>query len=382
MNRLLLASSIIILALSSCGSTNEKRKEEPMKYDQLLFVGTYTAGDSKGISIYKYNTETGDSEFVNETPVANPSYLDISSDGKCVYAVSESGADSSRLYAYKFDKDSIVLHEINSLPTTADPCFVVVDAPGSVVATAEYTGGAISFFHISEEDDASLILEHRDVFEGSSIDKDRQKSSHVHQTILSPNGAYLFANDLGADKIYKYNRVSHKNMRKDKYVKSGEFALKAGSGPRHTVFHPNRKYAYTLTELSGEVIVFDYDQEEGDLKQKQVVVADTLHAQGGADIHITPDGRFLYASNRLEGDGLAAFAINQEDGTLTKIGYYPTGIHPRNFIITPNGKLLLVACRDSDVIQTYAIGEDGSLTALEKDIKMSMPVCVKFLSID
>ena len=105
-------------------------------------------------------------------------------------------------------------------------------------------------------------------------------------------------------------------------------------GPRHFDFHPNGgKYLYVLGELSGQVILFDYNG--GDLKQKQVVAADTLGAQGSADIHVSPDGRFLYASNRLKGDGLAIFSIDPNDGTLTKLGYQLTVKHPRNFVIHP-----------------------------------------------
>ena len=121
--------------------------------------------------------------------------------------------------------------------------------------------------------------------------------------------------------------------------------MKAGSGPRHLTFSPNGHYAYLINELSGTVIAFEY--KDGDLKEMQTIAADTVNAQGSADIHISPDGKFLYASNRLKADGIAIFNIHPDNGMLSKAGYQLTGIHPRNFIITPNGKYLLVACRDS-----------------------------------
>ena len=106
----------------------------------------------------------------------------------------------------------------------------------------------------------------------------------------------------------------------------------------------------------------------------------TVGAKGSGDIHISPDGKFLYASNRLKADGLAIFSIHPENGMLTKVGYQLTGIHPRNFIITPNGKYLLVACRDSNVIQIYERDTDtGLLTDIRKDIKVDKPVCMKFV---
>ena len=119
--------------------------------------------------------------------------------------------------------------------------------------------------------------------------------------------------------------------------------------------------------------------DKGNLTPVQAVEADTLQASGSADIHITPDGRFLYASNRLKGDGIAIFSIDPANGQLTKVGYQLTGVHPRNFVITPNGKFLLCACRDSNVVQVYEIDkQSGLLRDTEKDIRVSKPVCLKF----
>ena len=154
--------------------------------------------------------------------------------------------------------------------------------------------------------------------------------------------------------------------------------MKAGSGPRHLTFSPNGHYAYLINELSGTVIAFEY--KDGDLKEMQTIAADTVNAQGSADIHISPDGKFLYASNRLKADGIAIFNIHPDNGMLSKAGYQLTGIHPRNFIITPNGKYLLVACRDSNVIQVYERDADtGLLTDVQQDIKVDKPVCIKFV---
>lgn len=133
-----------------------------------------------------------------------------------------------------------------------------------------------------------------------------------------------------------------------------------------------------INELSGTVIAFEY--KDGDLKEIQTIAADTVNAQGSADIHISPDGKFLYASNRLKADGIAIFNIHPDNGMLSKAGYQLTGIHPRNFIITPNGKYLLVACRDSNVIQVYERDTDTELlTDVQQDIKVDKPVCIKFV---
>ena len=113
----------------------------------------------------------------------------------------------------------------------------------------------------------------------------------------------------------------------------------------------------------------------------QYIKADTLSAQGSADIHVSPDGRYVYASNRLKGDGIAIFEVDTEDGTLNRVGYQPTGIHPRNFVITPNGSFLLVACRDTNEIQIFARDADtGMLTDTGKRIKTEKPVCLAFVA--
>ena len=198
------------------------------------------------------------------------------------------------------------------------------------MVTANYSGGSISVFPIDK--DGSLLPASEVVkFKGSGADKERQEKPHLHCVRITPDGKYLFADDLGTDQIHKF------------------------------IVNPNAKA----------------DNEDVFLKEGSPA---SYKAKGSGDIHISPDGKFLYASNRLKADGLAIFSIHPENGMLTKVGYQLTGIHPRNFIITPNGKYLLVACRDSNVIQIYERDTDtGLLTDIRKDIKVDKPVCIKFV---
>ena len=146
---------------------------------------------------------------------------------------------------------------------------------------------------------------------------------------------------------------------------------------RYLIFSKDGKYAYLINELSGKVIAFTYS--DGRLNEIQTIVADTIQARGSADIHLSPDGKYLYASNRLKEDGIAIFEVNLEKGTLAKVGYQLTGLHPRHFNITPNGKFLLVACRDSNMIQVFERDTvSGLLKNTGKNIKMSKPVCIQF----
>ena len=214
------------------------------------------------------------------------------------------------------------------------------------------------------------------LFQGEATGPDtiRQATPHIHCTVFSPDRKYIFATDFSADRILRF--VVHPNNPIPQ-TSPEAVDIEADSGPRHLTFSPDGKFAYLITELSGKVIAFSYN--DGRLKQIQTITADTVAARGSADIHLSPDGKYLYASNRLKEDGIAIFAVNPENGTLAKVGYQPTGIHPRNFNITPNGKYLLAACRDSNVIQVYKRNEvTGLLEDTHQDIVVDMPVCIQF----
>ena len=205
---------------------------------------------------------------------------------------------------------------------------------------------------------------------------------HLHCVRITPDGKYLLADDLGTDQIHKFNINPNANAdNKEKFLTKGTpeaFKVAPGSGPRHLIFNSDGKFAYLINEIGGTVIAFRY--ADGMLDEIQTVAADTVNAQGSGDIHLSPDGKYLYASNRLKADGVAIFKVDETNGTLTKVGYQLTGINPRNFIITPNGKYLLVACRDTNVIQIFERDQaTGLLTDIKKDIKVDKPVCLKFV---
>lgn len=354
---------------------------ETMSGDLFLLAGTYTSEEgSKGIYLYRFNTDTGNSDSVGMAEVDNPSYLTLSPDERFFYAVSESDESHSAVHAFSLDKRTGRMDLLNSRPVnSSSPCYITIDRKGRNVHTANYGGGNITSFQVKE--DGSLSSGAMKIaFKGSGPDSVRQESPHLHSVQYSPDGQYLFAADLGSDKLYRFdvNDTPFEGQPglMDNSLK--EFVMPAGTGPRHFDFHPDGgKYLYLLGELSGEVIVFDY--AFGELTQKQIIAADTTGAKGSGDIHISPDGHFLYASNRLQADGIAIFSIDPDDGTLTKSGYQLTAKHPRNFVITPNGKFLLVAGRDDDKIQVFSIDtETGLLTDTRQDIHLGKPVCLKF----
>ena len=384
MNKKILALCISGLLLGACTS---KPQNNIVTVDEnsdkmFLFVGSYATPDEEGIKVYRFSEDTGKATYISGLKgISNPSYLTPSVDGERLYAVGEDDGQTSTANAIIFNKEDGKLTLLNSQPTNGGaPCYITLSPSGKFVLTANYMGGSITVFPLNKEgrleSDSRLIS-----FVGDGPDKERQSQPHLHCAEFTPDHKYLLANDLGTDQIHVFpvsesvsDGVSHSLLNE-----SEEFNIKveSGSGPRHICFHPNQKFAYLINEISGKVIAFSYDK--GKLNTIQYIEADTVGAKGSGDIHISPDGKFLYASNRLKADGIAIFSINQEEGTLTKTGYQLTGIHPRNFIISRNGRYLLVACRDSNSIQVF---ERDSQTGLLKDtgktIKTNKPVCLKF----
>ena len=324
-----------------------------------MVVGTYTGGGSRGVYTYSIDSSTGDAQLLDSVAVDNPSYVAVAPDGKHLYTVGENGVGKSRVNALSLDKATGHMQLLGSVDARGDnPCHITFVAPHTV-SVANYTSGSLALFNINPA--SGILSEATQVFpfSTSSVYQPNQDHSHIHFSQVTPDGKYLLVNNLGGDRIYDSTKVA------------------PGSGPRHLVFSPDDKKVYLMTELSDQVMAFNY--YDGHLSHYQTINAAETPAHGGADIHITPgEGRYLYASVRLVGDGIAIFKVDY-NGLLKKVGYQKTGRHPRNFIITPDGRLLLCACRDSNVIQVFSIDSTtGLLTDLHKDIKLSRPVCLKF----
>lgn len=382
MNKKLILCCAGIAILTGCTGKKSQQAVTTSASDPLyILVGSYGPADQEGIKVYKFNQATGEGQYVSGVKgISNPSYQTVSKDGKRVYSVGEDNGGTACANALTFDAATGTLTLINSQPTQgATPCHIALSPEEDYVVTANYNGSNISLFPLDEE--GRLKPGQTIGFEGSGPDKERQAIPHLHFVYFTPDNHYLLANDLGTDRIHRFplnTRQKGSNTPLVDRQRASDIRLTPGSGPRHAVFSADGCFAYLITELSGEVMAFTYDGDS--LSLMQTIQADTLDARGSADIHLSPDGRFLYASNRLKGDGLAIFLVNPEDGTLSKAGYQPTGIHPRNFVLTPNGQYLLVACRDIDEIQIFARdASTGLLTDTGRRIKTTKPVCLKFI---
>lgn len=335
-----------------------------------LYVGTY----SDGFYVYDFHCGTGEvtskgpfaeaAGALAKAPVFNPSYLTVH--GSCVYAVSESG-DNSSVSAWRFDGKSFT--PLGSRPTGTpglgeDPCYVATD--GKRLAVANYSGGTMAVYHLLEDGSVSpvdTLIRSR----AGGPDERRQALPHVHCAVFAPDGNHLLFSEFSADAI------GCLPLGAEPCESRTAATLPADFGPRHLLFDAAGTHFYVLGELSGDIAVFDY--ADGQLTCKQIVKADAVGARGAADLHLSPDGRFLYASLRLQNDGIAIFRV-EADGCLTPAGYRNTGIHPRHFNITPDGRWMLVCCRDEDAIEIYSRNPgDGQLSDTGRRIRLPRPVC-------
>ncbi len=345
-----------------------------------LLIGTYTGGKSEGIYVYHFNGTSGDFDSVSMIKTSNPSFLAISPDQKFIYAVHENANNGKggEVAAFAFNKEEGKLSFINQQLSGGDhPCYVSVDKTGKWVAAANYTSGSLSVLPINKNgglDSATTIIQH----DGYSVNTERQKGPHVHSTVFSKDNKYLFVADLGIDKlmIYSFDEKTG-NLTEASFVMT-----EPGAGPRHFTFHPDNKHFYLVEELTGTISAYHYIKGELELLQNiSALPPDYMGPIGSADIHTSPDGKFLYASNRGESNTIAIFKINQKTGWLTLAGHQSTlGKTPRNFNFDPSGNFLLVANQNSDEIVIFKVDKKtGFLADTGKRIKVGNPVCIKWI---
>jgi len=349
----------------------------------IMYIGTYTEeSNSNGIYTYRFNQENGTFELLSSASAGNPSFVTLSPDGKRLYAVSEYNDGRQGAYSFDMSEDKVQLSNPVFLPTApkealpragADPCHIVAD--DKYVITANYTGGDISVFSLDVAGRLQTEVQHI-----SFVEALHGSASHIHCIIPTPEKRYVLVTNLGKNCVYRFRYKARKASKGVKVLSDMKVAYRISDtiqGPRHLTFSKDGRFAYLINELGGECVVLSYCK--GKLKEVQRIMADEGGGRGSADIHISPDGRFLYTSHRLKKDGIAIFAIDPKKGTLTKIGYQLTGIHPRNFAITPNGKYLLVACRDDNKIQVFERNEaTGELIETPEEIEIDKPTCIVF----
>ncbi|WP_164545431.1 lactonase family protein [Paenibacillus albus] len=345
---------------------------------QLFFVGSYSPREQEGVSAMTLDTETGAiSRLSGVAGVHNPSFLRVNDAGTHLYVVSETGVEPGSVLSYALTGDNGGLTEINEASTLGgSPCHVEFDKSGQLLVVTNYTGGTFSLYALGEDGSAALAdhIKH----EGRGPRDDRQEAPHPHSAIVDPAGLYVLIADLGTDEVVSYRIDSDAK----KLIKQGATAAAPGAGPRHMAFHPQQPILYVINELDSTVAVYSYEPEQSQLTLKQVISTlpeSFTDETTCADIHVTADGRFLYASNRGH-DSIAVYRV-AEDGSLTLVQFAPSGGKtPRNFAISPDGQYLLSANQESSVIVTYRIDQaTGELQPTGHSIETNKPVCIAFV---
>jgi 6-phosphogluconolactonase len=342
------------------------------------YIGTYTKGESKGVYSFTLDTEAsklGDVKAVAE--LDNPTYVTVSNDNKTLYAVVKEGNEGG-VASYTINTQTGELSKVNSqVIEGASPCHVSVDSENRQVVTANYHKGTIESYLVDEDgtvNPAVSNMEHT-----GKGPHERQEKPHTHFSGFTPDEKYVIAVDLGIDKVITYKNEN------GKLEEAHSLLVKAGSGPRHITFHPNGKFAYVMTELSNEVITLSYNAETGiftELQYIPTIPADFTENSQGSAIHISSDGRFIYAGNRGH-DSIAVFSVNQENGELTFVEYTSTeGNWPRDFVLDPSENFIVASNQESSNLVLFSRDkETGKLTLVQSDVSVPDPVCVKFLNV-
>jgi len=352
---------------------------------EILYVGTYSQGGSQGVYVVEIDRAAKSSKVVQTVhDKKNPTFLTVHPNRKFLYVAYREGADEKDLNgtisAYQIDQNTGKLSLLNSFSSMGEsPCHVSVDPSGAMLFVSNYRGGNFSAFKINQ--DGSLAADPDFVQHyGRSVNPARQDAPYMHSMIPSLDGKYVYASDLGTDKIMIYEvnaETGRVNPGKVPYVSS-----EAGAGPRHFVIHPTLPYAYSLEELSNTVSVYSIEAHSGVLTPNGRVnmLSDEIQSaqNTAADIHISNDGKFLYGSNRGQ-DNLAIYRINAQDGTLSLIGHQPTGgKHPRNFKLDQQGELVFVANMDSDNVVVFSQDPaSGELQPTGWEINIPKAVCIE-----
>lgn len=340
-----------------------------------LLIGTYTgSGVSEGIYSYVVDVESGTFELKSVAAgFPDPSYLALSPDGKQVYAVSESG-EASCAGAFSLNAVSGKLSFMNSVPTEGKhPCYIA--ATDKYVVTANYTGGSISVFG-RNQDGSLAALKQLVVHTGKGVDPQRQDRPHVHQVMFTPDKKYLIANDLGTDKVTVYRYCPDEDQ---VLVPHDSVSVKPGSGPRHVAIGKNGRYVYLLQEMDGTLTVMRLNRGKLKIGALYSVVRKPGVKTGAADIHLSPDGKFLYASNRGTANDITVFRVRR-NGKLKYLQQISSGGKgPRNFTITPDGQYLFVGNQHShEIVILKRDIASGMLSDTGKRIQVGAPVCLIF----
>ena len=379
--------SVIVLSLAFSLAGLSFAKEHGKSY--LLFVGTYTntKAGSKGIYAYRYDAGSGKLTSLGlAAETENPSYLAVDPTHRFLYAVNElqdyKGAKSGAVTAFAIDRKTGKLSKLNEVASRGeDPCYISLDKTGKYVLVANYTSGNIAVFPVQKDGslgEATAFVQHH----GTGPNKERQEGPHAHFIQTTADNRFAVVSDLGLDKllVYRFDAANGSLTPNDPAAAD----LPPGEGPRHVAFAPNNKFAYSVNELKSSATAFSFDADKGLLKPFQTISTlpkDFSGENDTAEIHVSPDGKFVYASNRGH-DSIAQFSIDAKTGQLALVHHFSIqGKTPRDFELDPTGSHLLVAGQDSNNIVVFRIDPATGREMLKTDdvVQVPSPVGLTFV---
>ncbi|HEY0170881.1 MAG TPA: lactonase family protein [Pyrinomonadaceae bacterium] len=378
------AAGLGVAGAALAGEADALARRGAAPRELLVYVGTYTTGASEGIYLYRLDLSDGSLKRTGAIAgIRDPSYLTLAPGGRFLYAVNEiedfGGAKSGAVSAFAVERKTGALRLLNQTASKGGaPCYVTTTESGRFVLVANYSGGNVAVLPVRAD---GSLGEAVDVERGAGAgpNRERQEAPHAHCVLLDRANKFAYSCDLGTDKV-----MAHRFDAGGGGLTPNEppyFSTKPGAGPRHLAFHPRGRFLYLMNELDSTVTALAHDAARGTLRELQTVSAlprDFSGANTGADIHLTPDGKFLYSSNRGH-DSIAGFAVNPRTGRLRPIGHTPTGGRtPRNFVIDPSGRFLLAANQKSDNIVTFRLDtRTGALRPTGQTANVPSPVCLK-----
>lgn len=361
---------------------------------QYIYVGTYSLpikfgtgeilnGKGKGIYLYEFDTETAKLKLINVNEgIDNPSFLTIDYEARRLYAVNElkeyKGEASGSVSAFIIKEDGS-LELINRLATHGtDPCHVILSPDRHHLIVSNYMSGSVSVYPVLSGG-ALGEIEQFIKYEGKGVNPSRQAGPHAHSAAFSKDFRFVYICDLGTDRVkaYRYSD-SGKPLSDDGMT---DYLAAPGAGPRFAEYSADGRYAYIINELESSISVTAFDNKTGTLKEIQKVSTIPSGSDNKnnicADLHITPDGRFLFGSNRGL-DNLAIYSIDKSTGLLSLVGFEPCGGRtPRNFTIDATGSFLLCGNQDSDCIAVFSIDKDTGMLKKESEAYAPTPVCIR-----
>jgi len=365
------------LALAVCISSPAAEAGE-----QLVFISSFAAGEEGAVNAFQLQADTGQLKPAERTAgVENPFFLAISPDRRYLYSIHApegfGGKSEEQVAAFEIVSPNGQLKPLNKQSSRGSAsCYLAVDATGQTVVVANYSTGSVAALPIHADGslgEAGSFVQHQ----GSSVDPARQEAPHAHCFVISPDNRFAYAADLGLDQVLAYRldaATATLSPNRQPFART-----RPGAGPRHLTFHPSQPRAYVINEMHNSITMFDCDPESGILIEQQTISTlpeDFSGASYCADLKVTPDGRFLYGTNRGH-DSIAAYRID-DDGRLTLVAIESSlGAGPQNLAITPSGDLLICGNMPGNNVAVFRIdSQSGALTACGEPVKVTSPSCI------